>query len=117
MSIPSVAEVTAAFPWFFPIAAVFFGACIGSFLNVVIYRVPAGKSIVLPGSHCVCGQPIRWYDNIPVFSWLILRGRARCCGQKFSFRYPFVELLTAACFLTCWLRYPPAVAVCGWVFV
>jgi leader peptidase (prepilin peptidase) / N-methyltransferase len=113
----SVSEITASFPWFFPVLAVVIGACIGSFLNVVIYRVPAQKSIVTPGSHCACGQPIAWYDNIPVFSWILLRGRARCCGQKFSFRYPFVELLTAALFLTCWLRLPPAIALCGWVFV
>src|SRR4051812_21078520 len=112
MPISTVAEVSAAFPWFFPLMAVLLGAGVGIFLKFVIYRVPAGKSIVTPGSHCSCGQPIRWYDNIPVFSWLILGGRARCCGQKFSFRYPFVELLTAALFLVCWLRYPPVVAVC-----
>jgi len=93
------------------------GACIGSFLNVVIYRVPAGKSIVRPGSACGCGTPIAWYDNIPILSWLLLRGRARCCGRPFSVRYPFVELLTAALFLACWLRMPPSAAVCGWVFL
>src|ERR1019366_125707 len=64
-----------------------------------------------------CGAPIAWHDNIPVLSWLILRGRARCCGRPFSARYPFVELLTAALFLACWLRMPPAQAVCGWVFL
>ena len=68
-------QISAAFPWFFPLAVGLFGACIGSFLNVVIYRVPLGKSIVFPGSHCGCGQPIAPYDNIPVLSWLILRGR------------------------------------------
>lgn len=117
MSSSSFAEIAAAFPWFFPVVATLLGACIGSFLNVVIYRVPAQQSIVTPGSHCGCGQPIAWYDNIPILSWLILRGRARCCGRNFSFRYPFVELLTAALFLGCWLRFPPAVAVCGWVFI
>jgi leader peptidase (prepilin peptidase) / N-methyltransferase len=110
-------EFSTAFPWFFPLAAGLFGACIGSFLNVVIYRVPAEKSVVTPGSHCACGQPIKWHDNIPVLSWLLLRGRARCCGQKFSFRYPFVELLVALLFLLCWLRFPPVVAVCGWIFL
>ncbi len=109
--------ITASFPWFFPAFVTVLGACIGSFLNVVIYRVPAEKSIVTPGSQCACGHSIAWYDNIPALSWLVLRGRARCCGQKFSFRYPFVELLTAVLFLICWLRFPPAVAVCGWVFV
>lgn len=82
----------------FPAAVAVFGAMVGSFLNVVIYRVPAEKSIVTPGSHCGCGRPIAWRDNIPVLSWLLLRGRARCCGQPFSFRYPFVELLTAGLF-------------------
>jgi leader peptidase (prepilin peptidase)/N-methyltransferase len=110
-------EVASADPWFFPVVVFVFGACIGSFLNVVIYRVPAGKSIVHPGSTCGCGAPIAWYDNIPVLSWLILRGRARCCGRRFSVRYPFVELLTAAVFVACWLRLPPAAAVCGWVFL
>ena len=110
-------EIAAAFPWFFPTAVAIFGAMVGSFLNVVIYRVPAEKSIVTPGSHCACGKPIAWYDNVPVLSWLLLCGRARCCGGKFSFRYPFVELLTGALFLACWLKFTPAVAVVGWVFV
>jgi leader peptidase (prepilin peptidase)/N-methyltransferase len=111
------AQFSAAFPWFFPITAFLFGACIGSFLNVVIYRLPKEESIVTPGSHCACGQPIRWHDNIPILSWLLLRGRARCCGASFSFRYPFVELLTAVLFTACWLRFPPLVAVCGWIFL
>jgi len=115
--IRNFAEVQAAFPWFFPAMVFIFGACIGSFLNVVIYRVPAGKSIIRPGSMCACGAPIAWYDNIPVLSWLILRGRARCCGRLFSPRYLLVELLTAALFLACWLRLPPPAAVCGWLFI
>lgn len=119
----SFAEIAAAFPWFFPTLAFVLGAMVGSFLNVVIYRVPAGKSIVRPGSHCVCGQPVKPYDNIPIFSWLILRGKARCCGAPFSIRYPFVELLTGALFLVCWLHFSPAgtfspaVPLCGWVFL
>jgi leader peptidase (prepilin peptidase) / N-methyltransferase len=115
--IRALADVPPQHPWFFPAVVFVFGACIGSFLNVVIYRVPAGKSIVRPGSACACGAPIAWHDNIPVLSWLILRGRARCCGRPFSARYPFVELLTGALFLACWLRLPPAAAVCGWVFL
>lgn len=102
-----------AYPWFFPVCAGIFGAVVGSFLNVVIYRMPAGKSVVTPGSRCACGKPIAWYDNIPVLSWFVLRGRARCCGARFSFRYPFVELLTAGLFVLCWLRFSPAVAGCG----
>jgi leader peptidase (prepilin peptidase)/N-methyltransferase len=106
-------EINHFVPWFFPVAATVYGACIGSFLNVCIYRIPKGESIVSPGSHCGCGQPIAWYDNIPVFSWLILRGRARCCGRPFSFRYPAIELLTAALFLACWLQFSPGKAVAG----
>ncbi|MSU25241.1 MAG: prepilin peptidase [Opitutus sp.] len=117
MSTASLAEVAAAFPWFFPTVAFAVGACVGSFLNVVIYRVPKEESIVSPGSHCGCGAPIKWHDNIPILSWLALRGRARCCGRAFSFRYPFVELLTALLFVACWLRLPPAVAGCGAIFL
>jgi len=117
MTSAQLAEISAAFPWFFPTVAFVFGACIGSFLNVVIYRLPKNESVVSPGSHCACGQPIRWYDNIPIVSWLLLRGKARCCGRRFSFRYPFVELLTAFAFLACWLRQPPPVALCGALFL
>ncbi len=115
--ISDYAEFAAAFPWFFPAAVALFGAIVGSFLNVVIYRMPLEKSIVTPGSHCGCGAPIKWYDNIPVLSWFLLRGKARCCGRSYSFRYAFVELLTAALFLTCWLMFPPAKALCGMLFV
>jgi leader peptidase (prepilin peptidase)/N-methyltransferase len=76
-----------------------FGALIGSFLNVVAHRVPAGESLVSPGSHCPhCGADVRPYDNIPVVSWLVLRGRCRDCGGPISVRYPLVELLTALVF-------------------
>jgi leader peptidase (prepilin peptidase) / N-methyltransferase len=115
--ISDYAEFAAAFPWFFPAAVALFGAIVGSFLNVVIYRMPLEKSIVTPGSHCGCGAPIKWYDNIPVLSWFLLRGKARCCGRCYSFRYAFVELLTAALFLLCWLMFPPAKALCGMLFV
>jgi len=110
-------EFAAAFPWFFPTAAFVLGACIGSFLNVVIYRVPKEESIVTPGSHCGCGEPIRWHDNIPILSWLLLRGRARCCRRPFSIRYPLVEFLTGCLFVACWLQFPPLAAVAGWIFV
>ncbi|TFD48416.1 prepilin peptidase [Cryobacterium sp. Hh11] len=76
-----------------------FGLLIGSFLNVVIYRIPAGKSIVSPPSACGnCGARIRSYDNIPVLSWLLLRGKCRHCGAAFSVRYPLVELGTGVFF-------------------
>jgi leader peptidase (prepilin peptidase)/N-methyltransferase len=75
------------------------GAVIGSFLNVVVHRVPLGESIVSPGSRCPdCGAPVKAYDNLPVVSWLFLRGRCRECGARISGRYPLVELLTAAVF-------------------
>ncbi len=104
------------FPWFFPAAAFVFGACIGSFLNVCIYRIPAGKSVVRPGSHCACGQPIRWFDNIPILSWILLRGHARCCGRPFSVRYPAIELLTALLFLATALLFPPGKTLCVMLF-
>ncbi len=114
------AEISTALPWFFPVMAAVFGALIGSFLNVCIYRIPAGKSIVRPGSHCACGKPIAWFDNIPILSWFILRGRARCCGRPYSFRYAFVELLTATLFLLSWLRFAPespGKALIGMLFI
>lgn len=117
MSATAVAEVSAAFPWFFPAVAFVFGACIGSFLNVVIHRLPKGESVATPGSHCACGAPIAWYDNLPILSWFILRGRARCCGRRYSFRYAFVELLTALLFLACALRFPLAPAAAGMLFL
>jgi leader peptidase (prepilin peptidase)/N-methyltransferase len=82
------------------------GAIIGSFLNVVIHRVPREESIAFPASRCPsCGTAIRPYDNIPVVSWAVLRGRCRSCRTPISARYPAVELLTAALFaLTYWLR-------------
>ncbi len=83
--------------WFLRTVAVAFGLIWGSFLNVVIYRVPRDMSVVRPGSHCpACGKPVAGYDNIPVFSYLLLRGRARCCGAKMSPRYPLVELIGGA---------------------
>ena len=106
-------EVNAAFPWFFTTIVFLFGAAVGSFLNVCIYRIPAGRSVVTPRSACACGQPIAWYDNIPILSWIILRGRARCCGQPFSVRYPAIELLTGVLFVICWSHHPPATAAAG----
>jgi leader peptidase (prepilin peptidase) / N-methyltransferase len=73
------------------------GAIIGSFLNVVVYRLPRHESLITPASHCPnCGTPVKPYDNIPVLSWLLLRGHCRGCGEPISARYPLVEALTAA---------------------
>lgn len=75
------------------------GLLIGSFLNVVIWRLPRGESLSHPGSHCPgCGHAVRPYDNVPVVSWLLLRGRCRDCGARISPRYPLVELLTGVLF-------------------
>lgn len=80
--------------WFFFMSVGLFGLLFGSLANVIIWRVPRGESIVSPGSHCPgCGAPIRWYDNVPVIGWLLLRGRCRDCGTGISPRYPFVEAL------------------------
>ena len=81
-------------PIFLLIFGVAFGLVWGSFLNVVIHRLPLGKSVVSPPSHCpACGAPVRAIDNVPVVSFLVLRGKARCCGQRISPRYPAVELI------------------------
>lgn len=83
--------------WFFVI-----GAVVGSFLNVVIYRLPRGESVVWPGSKCAsCGAPIKWHNNIPIISWFVLRGRCAECSAPYSFRYPSVEMLTAVLFAAC----------------
>ena len=77
------------------------GGAVGSFLNVVVYRLPLGLSLVSPGSHCpVCKHPIRWHDNLPIVGWFLLRGRCRDCRTRISFRYPLVEAVTAVLFLT-----------------
>jgi leader peptidase (prepilin peptidase)/N-methyltransferase len=99
-------------PWLWRLFGTLFGLIWGSFLNVVIYRHPRGLSVVRPPSHCPgCEKPVRPYDNIPVFSWLLLRGRARCCGVAISPRYPLVEaagaLLAWAIVETHVLRLPP----------
>jgi len=81
------------------VAAGLFGAVIGSFLNVVAHRVPLGESLLSPPSRCPeCEAPVKPYDNVPVVSWLLLRGRCRNCGTRISPRYPLVELVTALVF-------------------
>ena len=89
-----------------------FGALIGSFLNVVVHRVPARRSVVSPPSACgACGHAIRPYDNIPIVSWLVLRGRCRDCRAPISPRYPLVELATALVFaIVAWVFAPAIIA-------
>jgi leader peptidase (prepilin peptidase)/N-methyltransferase len=82
------------------------GLIVGSFLNVVIHRLPLGRSIVWPGSACPgCGAPIRWYDNIPIAGWLALGGRCRDCKTTIPIRYPIVEMTTMLAFLACYWRF------------
>lgn len=82
-----------------------FGSVIGSFLNVVIHRVPRGESVVHPPSRCPgCGSRIRWFDNVPIFAWLWLLGRCRDCRTGISIRYPLIELATALFFLAIYLH-------------
>jgi leader peptidase (prepilin peptidase)/N-methyltransferase len=93
------------------IAAFLFGLIIGSFLNVCIHRWPRNRSVIRPRSHCVrCRKRIAWYDNIPVASFVILRGRCRHCGRRISWRYPLVELLTGAVFFAIVLQMGPTLA-------
>ena len=82
------------------------GACFGSFFNVVIYRLPKEESLILPASHCMqCGELIRWYDNIPIISYFMLRGKCRECGAPFSVRYAIVELVTGILFAMVVAKY------------
>jgi len=99
--------------------AALFGACIGSFLNVVIYRLPLGQSIVSPPSRCPkCGYRLKWYDNLPIFGWLLLGGRCRNCKNPISVQYPLVELITALLFvLVVWVTPPGPLMVSRLLFV
>jgi leader peptidase (prepilin peptidase)/N-methyltransferase len=97
----------AAVPFHFWTAVFFvFGSIVGSFLNVCIHRLPLGQSVVSPPSHCPhCQYSIPWYLNIPLVTWLYLRGKCRHCGAPISSRYFLVELLTALIFMGCWLAF------------
>lgn len=91
------------------------GAIIGSFLNVCIYRIPIGRSIAFPGSHCTaCSRPVRWHDNLPILSFFILRGKCRDCGARFSWQYPLVEFLSGCLTVILFFKfgYSPAFFYC-----
>jgi leader peptidase (prepilin peptidase)/N-methyltransferase len=95
-----------------------FGLVIGSFLNVVIWRVPRQESVVRPASHCPgCENPIKPIDNIPVLSWLMLRGRCRHCSTRISIRYPLVELLTGIVFAALAARLGPHAALVAFLYL
>lgn len=82
------------------------GLIVGSFLNVCIYRLPRRESVNWPGSHCtVCNRPLSWYENVPIISWLVLRGRCRTCGERISVVYPLVELITGVLFVAGYAIY------------
>lgn len=97
--------------WYIEISAVILGLAFGSFLNVVIFRLPRGISIIKPRSACPkCKSMIRWYDNIPLVSFLILGGKCRRCDERISLRYPLVELLSGILAWGCVRLFPPAYA-------
>ncbi len=103
---PSREDVRQRLTLFFECALFVVGLALGSFLNVCISRIPRSQSIVAPRSHCpACGTSIRWYDNVPVLSWILLRRRCRACGTPISLRYPAVELLTAFFFVASFALY------------
>lgn len=109
-------------PWLFPVVFALFGACVGSFLNVVIYRMPLGMSVSEPRrSFCPqCKKLIPWYLNLPIISWLLLRGRSACCGQRITVRYWLVETVCAAlfAFVAWWFVFENVLVLallCGWV--
>jgi leader peptidase (prepilin peptidase) / N-methyltransferase len=94
------------------------GLLLGSFLNVCILRLPAGESVVTPRSRCPqCKQPIAGWDNIPVVSWLLLRAKCRACGERISWRYPAVELATAALFALCCVCFSFSWHAAGWALL
>jgi leader peptidase (prepilin peptidase) / N-methyltransferase len=90
------------------LVAAAFGAVLGSFLNVCIHRLPRGASVVVPPSACPqCGHELSWFENIPIVSWLALRGRCRACRGPIGIRYPIIEAITAAMFAAAWWYYGP----------
>src|SRR5205814_3349538 len=106
------------YEFFFRVFAFVLGGAVGSFLNVCIYRLPVDLSINRPRrSFCpACNRPIHWHHNLPLISWIVLRGRCTNCGAKIAFRYFAVELLTALLFLAIWQGFSWQMAVAYWIF-
>ena len=109
-------SANSSMPWIFLFFVFIFGTIWGSFLNVVIYRLPLDKSVIFPSSRCACGEKIPFYFNIPVLSWFILSGQAHCCEKTISLRYPLVETLTGILFLLLWLEHDWQIALVGMGF-
>lgn len=104
--------------WALHVLVLAWGAIWGSFANVAIWRVPRGASLLWPGSQCpACGEPVRWFDNVPVLSYALLRGRCRVCDTPISWRYPVVEAFCAGLALLVWARFPsPGLFVLAFFF-
>jgi leader peptidase (prepilin peptidase)/N-methyltransferase len=103
---------------FFLVMSLVLGCMVGSFLNVCIYRIPRGESIVRPRSKCPkCGNGIAWYDNFPIVSWLVLGAKCRYCGQPISWQYPLVESITGVFFACVYLRFHMTVATPVYMFL
>ncbi|MDB6056504.1 MAG: pilD, partial [Verrucomicrobiales bacterium] len=100
-------EIWAKVPFhFWTVTFFFFGSIVGSFLNVCIYRMPLGLSVVSPPSHCPhCKYSIPWYLNVPLLTWVVLQGKCKNCGAPIASRYFLVELLTGVAFMLCWLQF------------
>ena len=109
----AIAESIEFLPEWLPFVAVgIFGLLIGSFLNVVIHRLPLGESVVTPRSKCTnCGRQIKAIENIPILSWMILRGRCGGCGSRISVRYPAVELLNSIAYIICFVHFGIAIVL------
>lgn len=117
-------------PWagpLLPLLAGVLGACVGSFLNVVVWRLPRQESLLLPPSHCPrCGTRLTWFENLPVLGWLLIRGRCRHCHRPVALRYPLVELLCAGLWMAALMARPTAMGsaappllllLAGWLLV
>ena len=109
MIVAPLAAIDEACPAALLVVVGLFGLALGSFLNVVIARVPDGRSLVRPGSACPrCRAPLAWYDNIPLLSFVVLRGRCRTCASSISWRYPLVEAITAAVLMLAYIEFGPS---------
>ena len=102
--------------WVLQVSFFLLGACMGSFLNVCIDRIPNNQSVIRPPSSCQCGRNLAWYEMVPLLSWLFLRGKARCCGDSLTARYPLVELMTGLLFVGSWELLAPVPALIGMGF-